>query len=359
MVYHGDENTPHIHMPFVPYSRNMERGVAVQNAFAETFKRLGYDTRMMQAVDKDGNLVWQTDENGNQVPQMKRCEHGAVGWIEEQKEVIHKMMRERHGWNRNYKGTNERGNLLLSDYKRVRAAEKAKEAVKLQEKEEERLSELQANTRKTTEDLQQNQQELNVLKENIEKCEMQYQTDKKEKDEKLSDLEKEISRKTAESVKLDYSIIDLQVNELVAKASLKEVSDKVTDKKNELDGIATTIADKGIELGKIEACMQEWSNKADSEEVRAKEAMRKAEIAEEVYDMMMTNPEDAKYEMQERIIELTYENEQLKAENKSLREKLQQAYDYMKQFVINGRNMLEDFLEKAGQVVQKVFRRGA
>lgn len=33
-AYHGDENTPHIHMPFVPYSRNMKRGIAVQNVFA-------------------------------------------------------------------------------------------------------------------------------------------------------------------------------------------------------------------------------------------------------------------------------------------------------------------------------------
>ncbi len=46
--------------------------------------------------------MWQTDENGNKVPQMKRSEHGAVGWIEEQKEIIHKMMYERYGWERNY-----------------------------------------------------------------------------------------------------------------------------------------------------------------------------------------------------------------------------------------------------------------
>lgn len=139
----------------------------------------------------------------------------------------------------------------------------------------------------------------------------------------MPDLQKEISKKTAETVNLDNSILDLQVNELVAKANLQEVSDKVIDKKNELDGIETTIANKGIELGKIEASIREWSNKVDSEEVRAKEAMQKVEIAEEVYDMMMANPEDEKYGIKERSIELTYENEQLKVENKTLREKLQ------------------------------------
>ena len=55
-----------------------------------------------------------------------------------------------------------------------------------------------------------------------------------------------------------------------------------------------------------------------------------------------------------------YENEQLKAENSKLRETLNKAYDFMKQFVVDGRNLLERFLESIGQVVEKVrdgFRR--
>ncbi len=362
MAYHGDESTPHIHMPFIPYSRNMKRGVKIQNAFAETFKRLGYDTVMIQAVDKEGNLVWQTDENGNKVPQMKRSEHGAVGWIEEQKEVIHKMMYERYGWERNYKGANERGNLLLSDYKRERAAEKAKEAQRQQEKEEEQLSALQADTRKVSLDLKESQYKLEKINATIEKNEAIYQTDKKKKDTELSDLQQEIGKKKADYVALENRVLDIKVDELVAKANYKEVADKLTDKKKELEGIESDIAYKDEKIGELEASIQGLSDKAKSEEERANKAIRKAEIAEQVYDMMMVNPNDAKYEMQERIIELTYENEQLKEENKTLRGKLQQAYDYMKQFVINGRNMLEDFLEKTGQVIQSiqnVFRRGA
>jgi len=55
-----------------------------------------------------------------------------------------------------------------------------------------------------------------------------------------------------------------------------------------------------------------------------------------------------------------YENEQLRAENSKLRETLNKAYDFMKQFVVDGRNLLERFLESIGQVVEKVrdgFRR--
>ena len=43
----------------------------------------------------------------------------------------------------------------------------------------------------------------------------------------------------------------------------------------------------------------------------------------------------------------------LKDENRTLKEKLQKAYDFMKQFTINGLNMLERFLESIGERVQR------
>jgi L-serine deaminase len=51
------------------------------------------------------------------------------------------------------------------------------------------------------------------------------------------------------------------------------------------------------------------------------------------------------------------ENEELRQENKQLRQKLEQAYEFMKQFVIKGKNMLDAFLEKTGQVIERVLRR--
>lgn len=62
----------------------------------------------------------------------------------------------------------------------------------------------------------------------------------------------------------------------------------------------------------------------------------------------------------DKLIDVMYENEQLKAENSKLRETLNKAYDFMKQFVVDGRNLLERFLENIGVVVEKVregFRR--
>ena len=59
-------------------------------------------------------------------------------------------------------------------------------------------------------------------------------------------------------------------------------------------------------------------------------------------------------DLREKLIDVMYENEQLKAENFKLREILNKAYDFMKQFVMDGRNLLERFLESIGQVVEKV-----
>lgn len=85
---------------------------------------------------------------------------------------------------------------------------------------------------------------------------------------------------------------------------------------------------------------------------------RKAEIAEMVYDM--TRGSGGNEVLRDKLIDVMYENEQLKGENSKLRETLNRAYDFMKQFVVDGRDRLERFLESIGQVVEKVrdsFRR--
>ena len=53
----------------------------------------------------------------------------------------------------------------------------------------------------------------------------------------------------------------------------------------------------------------------------------------------------------DRIINLRRENEALQNENKSLREKLEQAYEFMQQFVLGGRNLLDMFKEQIGEMI--------
>ncbi len=71
-----------------------------------------------------------------------------------------------------------------------------------------------------------------------------------------------------------------------------------------------------------------------------------------VYDMARGSGDNKT--LRDKLIDVMYENEQLKAENSKLREILDKAYDFMKQLVIDGRNLLERFLESIGQMVEKV-----
>lgn len=48
---------------------------------------------------------------------MKRDRYGGADWMEAQKAVLQEMMLKEFGWERFYKGSNQRGNLLLSDYR--------------------------------------------------------------------------------------------------------------------------------------------------------------------------------------------------------------------------------------------------
>lgn len=103
---------------------------------------------------------------------------------------------------------------------------------------------------------------------------------------------------------------------------------------------------------RIEAYIKTKSDEIFVLEKKETELERKAEIAEMVYGM--TCGSGGNEALREKMIDVMYENEQLKAENSKLRELLDKAYEFMKQFVLDGRNMLERFLESVGQVVEKV-----
>ena len=49
--------------------------------------------------------------------------------------------------------------------------------------------------------------------------------------------------------------------------------------------------------------------------------------------------------LKEQVIELRYQNHMLKEENRALKDKLEKAYEFMKQFVIGGMNLLEKFMD--------------
>lgn len=103
---------------------------------------------------------------------------------------------------------------------------------------------------------------------------------------------------------------------------------------------------------RIEAYIKTQSDTLVDFNEKASKLESKAEIAERVYEMARGS--GGNEAMREKLIDVMYENEQLKEENSKLRETLNRAYDFMNQFVVDESNLLERFLESVGQVVEKV-----
>lgn len=315
MVYHGDENSPHIHMTYIPYTTNSSKGAPIQNAFAQTFKDLGYPTTMRQAVTETGDLVWQKDEDGNLKPQMKRDRYGGADWVETQKAVLQDMMLREFGWERFYKGSNPRGNLLLSDYRREKAAEMAK-------KEERKLEDIKHKVVTGQATIQAQAEQMEAMLESLDK----------------------------------------------GTEAERQLSVRITDKNAELDDVLRNLADKSTKLDEVKQDLTDKKSEVREQEQKlmlikedAEVTVQKAHYAEELIDYFKnTNSGEREKAYFEKMLDLKYENEclkceneVLKAENRSLKAKLEKAYDFMRQFTINGMNMLEHFLRSIGEWVQQ------
>lgn len=177
--------------------------------------------------------------------------------------------------------------------------------------------------------------EYKVLKEEIRYDELKEQADEKQQENEQLEREKE-------QLLQEYDTLSMRV--AVKQMDYQEADERVKEANERAD--------------RIEAYIKIQSDTLVDLEEKAMKLERKAEIAEQVYEMACGS--GGNETLREKLIDVMYENEQLKAENSKLRETLNEAYDFMKQFVMDGRNLLEQFLESVGQVVEKVrdgFRR--
>lgn len=176
--------------------------------------------------------------------------------------------------------------------------------------------------------------DLSVMEYKVSKERQRYEELKEQADEKQQ-INELLEREKSQLV---YEYDDL-AKRVVAKQMDYEEADK---REKEANGRAD----------RIEAYIKTKSDEIFVLEKKETELERKAEIAEMVYGM--TCGSGGNEALREKMIEVMYENEQLKAENSKLRELLDKAYEFMKQFVLDGRNLLERFLESVGKVVEKV-----
>lgn len=177
--------------------------------------------------------------------------------------------------------------------------------------------------------------EYKVLKEEIRYDELKEQDDEKQQENEQLEREKK-------QLVHEYDTLSMRV--AVKQLDYEEADERVKEANERAD--------------RIEAYIKTQSDTLVDLEEKATKLETKAEIAEQVYEMACGS--GGNEALREKLIDVMYENEQLKAENSKLRETLNKAYDFMKQFVVDGRNLLERFLESIGQVVEKArsgFRR--
>lgn len=90
----------------------------------------------------------------------------------------------------------------------------------------------------------------------------------------------------------------------------------------------------------------------DFEDMQKQEDFVKEQAAQQYERYRSVKPSERGTAMFDDMLRLKRENMILKDENRTLKEKLQKAYDFMKRFTINGLNLLERFWESVWERVQ-------
>lgn len=103
--------------------------------------------------------------------------------------------------------------------------------------------------------------------------------------------------------------------------------------------------EKEIEAAQKEA--DKWMMISDTAKWQTEQAQIKLEEAERLKKELLKTVDGDDY-LKEQVIELRYQNQMLREENRGLKDKLENAYEFMKQFVVDEMNLWEKFLEWIG-----------
>lgn len=339
-VMHLDEETPHLHIDYVPFSTGNKRGLETKVSLKGALKAQGFV----------GTGRFDTE--------WKR-------WVESEKQCLAEIMEHyRMQWLQ--KGTYEK-HLSVYDYeKKMRKAEVAEleqeisdqkdkiagqsfllevneETLQFQEQileeNEVKVKKIQQETEKAKEDWEKVQIDKDKVQDSYEFYK-RLEKDTKERYE-MYDLWCEEKKKSYEEYAEKSSMFEKKVNSL--EGQIKELEQRKSDKTEEVQA-------EEIKLDIVKMQIQEAMD--DFEEMQKQADFVKEQAVQQYEKYRRVEPSERGTVMFDDMLRLKRENMILKDENRTLKEKLQKAYDFMKQFTINGLNMLERFLESVGEKVQ-------
>ena len=204
-------------------------------------------------------------------------------------------------------------------------------------KKEERAKEVTA----LDEELEGVQIVLELKEERIESLDKEIENKRACIRKEQSEAQKMLDDTKAETRKLQLETTDLRLKNSELRLEYYDNLDQLADKQKEIEA-AQKEADK-------------WMMIMDTAKWQTEQAQIKLEEAERLKKELLKTVDGDDY-LREQVIELRYQNQMLREENRSLKDKLEKAYEFMKQFVIGGIKLLEKFLEWIGEKVKDVGR---
>ena len=168
---------------------------------------------------------------------------------------------------------------------------------------------------------------------------------------KLEEIQQQNNEEQAKNTKLRISNASISYQIATLEKSHNRNIDMITADEDRLERVRDNIDAAESEYAKYADMITDKKNKLEMLTSKENELIERTKIAENVYDMFRQGGDD---DVREKLIDVMYENQRLYEENKSLRELLEKAYEFMKRFVIDGVNLLEKFLESVGKVVEKL-----
>ena len=336
-VMHLDEETPHLHIDYVPFSTGNKRGLETKVSLKGALKAQGFV----------GTGRFDTE--------WKR-------WVESEKQCLAEIM-ELYQMEWLQKGTHEKHLSVYDFEKKMRKAEVAELEQEISDQKDKIAS--QSFLMGVNEEALQSQEQ--ILEENEAKAEkIRQETEQAKEDWEKVQIDKDRAQdsyafyqKIAKSAKESYELYHSWCEE--KQKSYEEYAEKkgvLAEKTNALEeqikeleqrksNRVEEVQAEEIKLDIVKMQLQEAVD--DFENVQKQADFVKEQAMQQYEKYRRVEPSERGTAMFDDMIQLKRENMILENENRTLKEKLQKAYDFMKQFTINGLNMLERFLESVGE----------
>ena len=132
----------------------------------------------------------------------------------------------------------------------------------------------------------------------------------------------------------------------------KKIKEKSKGKNHDLSVTEYKVMKETEKYERIKANVADKERELDVLEEQGKEILERVKRAEQAYEFIKDMGADS---LRRHVIDTMVENQELKEQNESLGENLKKAYDFMEKIVIDGRNMLERFMESLNETVVRTM----